>query len=126
MSDDFLYSDQEPSVKRSSPVNWLAAAVLALSIVVLALSYTTFYFAQESAVSFQETYENRAVECRIAIKVDVELRKDGPCYDKNVLRYYDPEAYSPIISEEQVERIGDLFCLILAQEGVTAEQCLTE
>lgn len=124
MSDELYVEEIPVQVERKGPLNYLVAAVLALCIVVATLSFTSFYFARLSASAFQETYENRSVECRAAIRVGVELDRKGPCYDPKVLAYYDPESIEPIISEAQIERIGNLFCLMLAQQGVNTEECI--
>lgn len=74
---------------------WAAVALLTLATGYLvwqvsSLDTTVSELSDGVGINREVSYENRSVECRLALAHGIELRSDGPCYEPEVLRFYNP------------------------------------
>jgi hypothetical protein len=104
-----------------SPAEKILAALMVLLVFSL-ISFVAWGGARlsnvddELADTHQTTLENRAISCRVLLALGQELSLNGPCYEPEVLVYYDPLDRSLVRTSN-----SEAICLIAREVGVPSD-----
>jgi hypothetical protein len=104
-----------------TPGDRLWGAVFVLGFLVLLLGAVVLVLLSKVDDVETDTARTRAIGCRNLILSGAQLRDDGPCYQPEVLRFYDPLEVRPGTGVAQETR--ELICLDArsqSPEGVAA------
>lgn len=103
---------------------WIPSAIQYITVMAVILIF--FYLTNLR----EEAYENRAVNCRTLVALDVPLRADGTCYNPNVLKYYDSVAEPSAgynssgqkANRDGQAKIREMVCAILKNQNTEAKE----